>query len=74
MSILASGLKALKQDMAALDPDAKAALVIKGDSDLGEIVIGTAANLGNRWVLSAEAVFAIRQNPSARFAIGKVWK
>jgi hypothetical protein len=36
-------------------------------------VVGTAANLGNRWVLSAEAVFALRQRPSGRFALGKVW-
>jgi hypothetical protein len=71
--ILASGMKSLKADLAVLPPDAKAALVIMADNDLGEIVVGTAANLGNRWVLSAEAVFALRQRPSGRFALGKVW-
>jgi hypothetical protein len=72
--LLASGLKSLHADLAALPKDAKAALILQADLHTGAIVVGTAANLGKGWVLSLEAEFALKTKPTGSFAIGKVWR
>jgi hypothetical protein len=72
--LLASGLKSLKADLAALPKDAKAAVILHADLHTGAIAVGTAANLGKGWVLSLEAEFALKTKPTGSFAIGKVWR
>jgi hypothetical protein len=74
--IWSSALKQIEADLDQLPADAKAAVVLSGETATGEtsIAIGTAARLGKGWVLSAEAEWNLRTKPNARVSVGKVWK
>jgi hypothetical protein len=72
--ILSSALNQIYKDLALLPADAKAAVVLEGRTETESIGIGAAARIGKGWVLSAEAEWRLRQKPSARFGLGKVWK
>jgi hypothetical protein len=74
--IWSSALKQIEADLAKLPADAKAAVVVTGEAAGGEaaVAIGTAARLGDGWVLSAEAEFKLRAKPRAKVGLGKVWR
>jgi hypothetical protein len=74
--IWSSALKQIEADLSKLPADAKAAVVLTGESEHGEasIAIGTAARFGDGWVLSAEAEWKLRAKPRAKVGVGKVWK
>jgi hypothetical protein len=73
--LLSSAFNQIQRDLAALPPDAKAAVVLDASfGDDNEIGIGVAARLPDGWVLTGEATWWLYRHPRARVSIGKVWR